>query len=78
LQQAIDLLRDTGDPADLAEILTRLGDAHHSAGDDEAARRAWQQGLAILDGLHHPATDRLRSRLARDAASQDPAAAMPI
>ncbi len=76
-EQAIELLGDTGDPADLAEFLTHLGDAYHGADDHEAAHRAWQQGLATLDGLQHPAADQLRSRLDRNTATQDPAAPMP-
>lgn len=73
-QQAIDLLGDTGDPDHLAEFLIHLGDAYHSAGDREAARRAWQQGLAVRDDLQQPAADQLRSRLARNPATHDPAA----
>jgi tetratricopeptide (TPR) repeat protein len=69
-QEAIDLLGDTGDPADLAEFLIHLGDVHQSADDHEAARRAWQQGLAIVDGLQHPTADQLRSRLARTRPSR--------
>jgi tetratricopeptide (TPR) repeat protein len=77
-RQAIDLLGDSGNPDHLAEFLTHLGDIYHSADDHEAARRAWQRGLAALGGLQTPAADQLPSRLARDAAGQDPAAAMPI
>jgi tetratricopeptide (TPR) repeat protein/transcriptional regulator with XRE-family HTH domain len=69
-QQAIDLLADTGNPDDLAGFLTHLGDAYHSADDHEAARRAWQQGLATLDDLQHPARTQLRSRLDHISASR--------
>jgi tetratricopeptide (TPR) repeat protein/transcriptional regulator with XRE-family HTH domain len=67
-RQAVDLLGVTGDLDAPADILTHLGDAYHSAGDREAARGAWQQALAILDGLQHPTIDQLRSRLARTEA----------
>ena len=66
-QQAIDLLGDTGDPDHVAEFLIHLGDACDSAGEREAARRAWQQSLAVRNDLQHPAVDQLRSRLAIEA-----------
>ena len=65
-QQAIDLLGDTGDPDHAAEFLIHLGDACDGAGEREAARRAWQQSLAVRNDLQHPAVDQLRSRLAID------------
>jgi hypothetical protein len=43
--------------------MAHLGDAHQAARDTAAARRAWQQALAVLDGLHHPGADRVRARL---------------
>jgi DNA-binding SARP family transcriptional activator len=63
-QQAIGLL--TGTPAVTlrAVMLANMGDAYDAAGDPGAARRAWQEALAILDDLRHPEADRLRSRLA--------------
>ena len=65
-QQAIDLLEDNGDPDHVAEFLIHLGDSYDSAGEREAARRAWQQSLAVRNDLQHPAVDQLRSRLAID------------
>ena len=40
-----------------------LGDAHQAAGDGAAARRAWQQALALLEDLGHLDAEKLRSRL---------------
>ena len=62
-QQAIDVHGDAADLHLRAEMLTHLGDAHQAGGDNEAARRAWQKALAILDDLHHPDADQVRSRL---------------
>jgi DNA-binding SARP family transcriptional activator/tetratricopeptide (TPR) repeat protein len=63
LQQAADVYGDTGDRRGRAETLAHLGDAHQAARHPEAARRAWQQALAILDDLHDPAAARVRARL---------------
>jgi len=62
-QQAIGLLSDTQSTAPRAQMLANLGDAHQAAGDAGAARSAWEEALAILDGLHHPEADRIRARL---------------
>jgi hypothetical protein len=40
-----------------------LGDAHHAAGNPDAARTAWRHALDILDQLHHPDADQVRARL---------------
>src|SRR5712664_2098586 len=53
-QQSIGLLSDTQSTAPRAQMLANLGDAHQAAGDAGAARSAWEEALAILDGLHHP------------------------
>jgi hypothetical protein len=44
-------------------MLTHLGDAHDASGNPADARDAWEQALRILDELHDPAADKLRSRL---------------
>ena len=46
-----------------AASLTRLGETGVAAGDLDAARRAWTEAVAILDGLDHPDAAVLRTRL---------------
>jgi tetratricopeptide (TPR) repeat protein/transcriptional regulator with XRE-family HTH domain len=53
-EQAFQVHGDAGDRRDAAGILIRLGDAHQAAADPGAARRNWQQALAILHDLRHP------------------------
>lgn len=48
-----------------AEILIHLGDSQQAAGNQQAARGAWQEALALLEELHQPDTDRVQSRLSR-------------
>ncbi len=63
-QHALRLLRGLGNRYYEAGFLAHLGDTHHAAGDHHAARVAWQQALTILDELHHPDADQLRTKLA--------------
>jgi tetratricopeptide (TPR) repeat protein len=49
LQQAVDLFAKLGDAAGQAH--SHLADAHHAAGDRDAACQAWKQALNILDQL---------------------------
>ena len=44
-------------------MLTHLGDAYHAVGDEDQARQAWEQALAILEHLHHSDADQVRARL---------------
>src|SRR5262249_37814425 len=62
-QHALRLLRDLGDRYHEATTLTHLGDTHHTAGNPDAARDAWQQALTILDQLDHPHADTVRAKL---------------
>jgi tetratricopeptide (TPR) repeat protein len=62
-RDAIDLWRQLGDRFNEADTLGRLGDTHHAAGDVDAACAAWQQGLGILESLHHPAAGELTVKL---------------
>ena len=64
-------IRDTNHEAD---VLLRLGDAHQAAGDPDAARRAWQQALAIIDDLHRPDAGQARARLLKPPPPGPPAA----
>jgi tetratricopeptide (TPR) repeat protein len=62
-RHGLSLFRELGDRLYEATALTYLGDAHSAAGRTTAARRAWQQALAILDELNHSDADGVRSRL---------------
>lgn len=48
-----------------AESLSNLGDCHAAADDYEAAVKAWQQALVILDQLGHPDSSQLRRKLSQ-------------
>jgi tetratricopeptide (TPR) repeat protein len=62
-QNALHLFRALGDRHDKGITLTHLGDAHLALGDAQAAREIWQSALAILDDLHHPDADQIRTKL---------------
>jgi tetratricopeptide (TPR) repeat protein len=62
-RHALRLARELGDRHLEAETLTHIGDTHQATGQLEEARQALQQALAILDDLHHPDADQVRSRL---------------
>jgi DNA-binding SARP family transcriptional activator/tetratricopeptide (TPR) repeat protein len=64
-RQANEVLGNSSDLQLRTEILTHLGDAHQASGDTGAARHAWQQALDILEDLHHPDAEQVRSRLGR-------------
>jgi DNA-binding SARP family transcriptional activator len=66
-RHAIELWRQLGDRFQEADTLRRLADAHRTAGDDQAARRAWKDAWAILDALHHPDAAELRAKLDTEA-----------
>ena len=61
--RAIALFRDNGDRHTEAVILTNMGDIQHATGDADAAGKAWQQALTILDELDHPDADHVKARL---------------
>jgi hypothetical protein len=46
-----------------ADTLNHLGDAHHDAGDIQAARATWARAVRILDEIDHPDGDRVRAKL---------------
>jgi tetratricopeptide (TPR) repeat protein len=74
-QQSIVRHREVRSRSHLASVLGHLGDTHAAAGDQSAARAAWQQALAILDqpgpiltlgpGPGYPDADQIRAKLAR-------------
>jgi DNA-binding SARP family transcriptional activator/Tfp pilus assembly protein PilF len=70
-QRAIDLYREDA-RSYRSRTLTNLGDTHHAAGNLDAAHKAWQQALDILDQLHHPDATQVRARLNNPAPDQRP------
>ena len=70
-EKAFEVHGDAGDRRDAAGILIRLGDAHQAAADPGAARRNWQQALAILHDLHHPDAATVNTKLHALAVGSD-------
>ncbi|WP_328686119.1 AfsR/SARP family transcriptional regulator [Streptomyces sp. NBC_00343] len=68
-REAVDGYRRGHVPSFVARALVSLGDTHLEAGQPEAARAAWAEGLAIMDQLGHAEAEPLRDRLNRVAAS---------
>ncbi|MEQ4300040.1 tetratricopeptide repeat protein [Plantactinospora sp. B6F1] len=64
-RRALDLFRRLGNRPATADTLIRLGDACCSDGGLAEARRSWREAVEILDDLHHPDADLVRSRLRR-------------
>jgi tetratricopeptide (TPR) repeat protein/transcriptional regulator with XRE-family HTH domain len=64
--RALEFFRRLGEPYYTAQALAHLGDALDAMGDD-AARAAWQEALAIFDGLGHSNADGIRVRLRDEA-----------
>jgi tetratricopeptide (TPR) repeat protein len=62
-ERSLGLAREVADRFNEAGILDRLGDAHSSAGDPDAARWAWSQSLRLFDEIDHPEGDRIRAKL---------------
>jgi hypothetical protein len=62
-RNALSLLRECGDRVNEADILTRLRDTRHAAGELAQARETWQQALAILEHLQYPGADQVRAKL---------------
>jgi tetratricopeptide (TPR) repeat protein len=63
-QHALGLFRDLKDRFSEAQILSHIGDTHHAAGELRQARNAWCGALGIYEELHHPAADKIRTKLA--------------
>jgi tetratricopeptide (TPR) repeat protein len=62
--RALDLYRAIGDRLGQGEALGHVSDTHHAAGHHQQARAAWEDALAILNDLHHPDADQIRTKLA--------------
>ena len=74
-QRSIDLHRQVGDTHREADRLLCLGDAYRAAGDSDAARRAWQQALAIIEDLNRPDAGQVRARLLNPPPAEPPTVA---
>src|SRR6202044_2648308 len=53
--RAVSLSREMGVRDVLAMTLAHLGETYHAVGDTAGARAAWDESLAILRALQHPA-----------------------
>jgi tetratricopeptide (TPR) repeat protein len=62
-RRALDLSRTVGDRYYEAFVLGHLGDTHHAAGDDAAARNAWQTALDVFTRFGHPDAAELRKKI---------------
>jgi tetratricopeptide (TPR) repeat protein len=62
--RAVTLDREMGNRYDLAMVLAHLGETYAATGDPRGAREAWDESLAILRVLHHPAASQVRWQLA--------------
>lgn len=59
-----------------ATTLSSLGDTMDAAGDSDAARRRWQEAMAILADLGHSDAEQVRSKLSGAAACRSAAAGL--
>jgi DNA-binding SARP family transcriptional activator/tetratricopeptide (TPR) repeat protein len=72
-QQCLGEDLESGGRRHQANVLDHLGDVHQMRGDVAAARHAWQQSLAILVDLSHPATGQVQAKLDRLGSGPGPA-----
>ncbi|MEU4421824.1 tetratricopeptide repeat protein [Actinoplanes sp. NPDC024001] len=57
------LRREEGTRVYEADVLHRLGDNHHAAGEPAEAHAHWRQALVIMSEIGHPGTDEVRTKL---------------
>jgi transcriptional regulator with XRE-family HTH domain/tetratricopeptide (TPR) repeat protein len=62
--RAVTLDREMGNRYDLAMVLAHLGETYAATGDLGGARESWDESLAILRVLHHPAASQVRGQIA--------------
>ncbi|MGW0792670.1 BTAD domain-containing putative transcriptional regulator [Streptomyces sp. NPDC002911] len=62
-RRALSLYRQLGDRILEAAALAHIGDAEHALGHGDAARRAWQDSVAILEEEAHPEAAQAREKL---------------
>lgn len=61
--RAVELSARLGDRWSQADHLTDLGRAQEAAGQIQAALRTWREAADILDSLHDPAADKIRTQI---------------
>jgi predicted negative regulator of RcsB-dependent stress response len=59
----VEIYHEIGDRFHEAGSDIGLGDAQLHAGDPAAARKNWEQALAILESIPHPDAEQARTRL---------------
>ena len=62
-QRAVDLCRERADRYNEAVTLDHLGDVRHSAGEERAARQAWEHARRIFGEIDHPDGDQVCLKL---------------
>jgi tetratricopeptide (TPR) repeat protein len=62
-QRAVDLCRERADRYNEAVTLDHLGDVHHTAGEERAARQAWEHARRIFAEIDHPDGDQVCLKL---------------
>jgi len=62
-QRAVDLCRERADRYNEAVTLDHLGDVHHTAGKERAARQAWEDARRIFAEIDHPDGDQVCLKL---------------
>ncbi len=62
-QRAVDLCRERADRYNEAVTLDHLGDVHHTAGEERAARQAWEHARRIFGEIDHPDGDQVCLKL---------------
>ncbi len=75
--QAVEIYHEIGDQYHEAGSHIGLGDAQHHAGDPAAARKNWEQALAILESIPHQDAEQARVRL-NQVGPEDPPHGDPL
>jgi tetratricopeptide (TPR) repeat protein len=71
-QLSIELLRAAGERYYETVVWREFAETHQTAGDDESARKAFGEALAILETMCHPEADTVRARIRDLAGFQGP------
>jgi tetratricopeptide (TPR) repeat protein len=61
--RAVTIYQEQGHQYGEADIMRRLGDTYHAAGDRIGAQMSWQRALEIADSLNLPTADPIRVKL---------------
>ncbi len=62
-EQALAISREIGDRRGEGNHLANMGMAYHRLGDNERARRLWQEALAIFEEIKSPHAQTVRGWL---------------